>query len=129
MSKLENKLENFANALKRLNEAVVESKQANASDVVRDGMIQRFEFTYELAWKTTKEYLEQLGIADLNSPKSVMKEAYARKIITDEETWLLIMKDRNLTPHVYREEVTIEIAERIMSRYVAEFEALLQKLV
>jgi len=58
-----------------------------------------------------------------------MKEAYARKIITDEETWLLIMKDRNLTPHVYREEVTIEIAERIMSRYVAEFEALLQKLV
>lgn len=73
MSRLENKLNNFATALKRLNEAVNESKQANASDVVRDGMIQRFEFTYELAWKTTKEYLEQLGIADLNSPKFIKK--------------------------------------------------------
>ena len=66
MSKLENKLENFAKAFERLNEAVVESKQANASAVVRDGMIQRFKFTYELAWRTTKAYLEQLGIAACN---------------------------------------------------------------
>jgi len=57
------------------------------------------------------------------------EEAYARKIITDEESWLLMMKDRNLTSHVYQEELFIEIANRIMSRYVVAFEELLLKIV
>lgn len=58
MSKLENKLKNFNNAILRLKEAVKEFKQNTLSDVIRDGVIQRFEFTYELACKSTKEYLD-----------------------------------------------------------------------
>ena len=72
MAKFETKLINFNNALQRLKEAAVELEKIDASDVVRDGVIQRFEFTYELAWKTTKEYLEGLGIVDRNSPKAVI---------------------------------------------------------
>jgi len=71
MRKLEAKLSSFNNALQRLKDADKEFKKQGVSDVVRDGVIQRFEFTYELAWKTTKVYLEDTGIIDINSPKAV----------------------------------------------------------
>ena len=125
MGKLETKLDNFTRALQRLKEAVAEFGQDHASDVVRDGVIQRFELTYELAWKTTKEYLELIGIVDRNSPKAVIKEAYAQKLIVDEETWLLMLDDRNMTSHVYKEEMAEEITERIVNFYTHEFEKLL----
>jgi len=127
MSKLKTKLSNFRNALQRLKEAATELQQRSASDVVRDGVIQRFEFTYELAWKSTKEYLEDIGIVDKLSPKAVIKEAYAQKIILDEQNWLLMLQDRNMTSHVYKEEMAQEIAERITVHYINEFELLLQK--
>lgn len=127
-SKFETKLANFKNAQERLLEAVKEFKQPDASDVVRDGVIQRFEFTYELAWKTIKVYLEDVGIVDVNSPKAVIKEAYTQKLLTDEKNWLLMLNDRNLTSHMYKEEMAKEIAERISSYYIKEFELLLQKL-
>lgn len=128
MSKLESKLSNLNQALQRLKEAVEEFKQPNASDVVRDGVIQRFEFTYELAWKTTKVYLEDIGIVDINSPKAIIKEAYAQRLITNEDNWLLMLKDRNMTSHMYKEEMVVGIAERICSSYIKELELLLQKL-
>lgn len=128
MSKLEEKLNNFKNALQRLKEAAIELQQINASDVVRDGVIQRFEFTYELAWKTTKAYLEDIGIVDKLSPKSVIKEAYAQKLIVNEQNWLLMLHDRNMTSHVYKEEMAQEIAERITVCYITEFELLVKAI-
>jgi len=128
MSKLKEKVINFHNALQRLKEAALELKKSDASDVVRDGVIQRFEFTYELAWKTTKAYLEDLGIADKNSPKVVIKEAFTQKLISNEENWLLMLNDRNMTSHVYKEEIAQEIAERIIGCYIAEIENLLYKI-
>ena len=128
MSKLKVKINNFHNAFQRLKEAIAELEKSNASDVVRDGMIQRFEFTYELAWKTTKEYLEDLGITDRNSPKFVIKEAFAQKLIINEEVWLLMLKDRNMTSHIYKEEMAEEIADRIKKLYVKELEDLLAQI-
>lgn len=128
MSKLKIKLNNFQNALQRLKEAAVELEKSNASDVVRDGLIQRFEFTYELAWKTTKEYLQDQGIVDKNSPKAVIKEAYAQKLILNEKNWLLMLNDRNMTLHLYKEEMSKEIAERITKCYIKELDDLLNKL-
>jgi len=128
MGKLESKLNNFKHALQRLKEAAQEFSRSDASDVVRDGLIQRFEFTYELAWKTTKEYLEDIGIVDKNSPKAVIKEAYAQKIIINEKNWLLMLRDRNMTSHIYKEEAAQEIATRIVNCYLHEFDLLLHEL-
>ncbi len=128
MSKIKIKLSNFKKALQRLKEAAEQFKQDNANDVIRDGVIQRFEFTYELAWKTTKDYLESIGIVDKNSPRAVFKEAYAQKLIMNEENWLLMLKDRNLTSHVYKEEMAEEITKRIINIYIREFDDLLSKL-
>ena len=105
MGNLEAKLSNFKNALQRLKEAVEQLEQNDTNDLLRDGLIQRFEFTYELAWKATREYLKELGIVDRNSPKTVFKEAYAQKIIIDETNWLLMLKDRNTMSHMYSEEL------------------------
>lgn len=128
MSKLKAKLSNFHNALQRLKEAVFELEKSDASDVVRDGVIQRFEFTYELAWKTAKEYLEDLGIMDRNSPKAVIKEIFAQKLISNEDIWLLMLRDRNMTSHVYKEEMAQEIADRIKNFYVKELEDLFNQM-
>lgn len=128
MGKFETKLANFGNALQRLKEAVRELQGGYASDVVRDGLIQRFEFTYELAWKATKAYLEEIGIVDKNSPKAVFKEAYAQRILINEEVWLLMLKDRNMTSHTYEEKLAQEIAERVINKYLDEFDLLLNKL-
>lgn len=122
------KLTSFQDALQRLKEAVNEFNQPEASDVIRDGVIQRFEFTYELAWKTTKLYLEDSGIVDVNSPKAVIKEAFSQKLITDEKTWLLMLNDRNMTSYMYKKEMAEDIAERISNLYINEFELLIQKL-
>jgi len=127
MTRLEIKLLNFGNALERLKEAVVEyrdNSKPSLNGLLRDGIIQRFEFTYELAWKAAKAYLEEMGITDKTSPRSVIREAYAQLLITDEANWLLMLNDRNLTSHVYSEEIAVEISERIMNIYLDEFERL-----
>ena len=128
MGNLEAKLSNFKNALQRLKEAVEQLEQNDTNDLLRDGLIQRFEFTYELAWKATREYLKELGIVDRNSPKTVFKEAYAQKIILDETNWLLMLKDRNTMSHMYSKELSQEIARRIVDNYHRAFELLLIEL-
>ena len=127
MELLSNKVENLRKAVERLSEGILEL-QANQSSIVRDGVIQRFEFTTELAWKATREYLMDQGFVDINSPKLVMKEAFSFGLITDDNIWIQILNDRNLTSHIYKEEIADEICERIIKTYFQEFKALSKRL-
>lgn len=126
MNKFKIKLENYKNALSRLHEAIDESKK-NPSLTVRDGVIQRFEFTTELAWKTVREYLISEGFTDINSPKRAMSEAYGSGIISNHDGWLGILSDRNLTSHIYDESDAEEIYERISGSYITLFDELKNK--
>ena len=127
MELLSNKVENLRKAVERLSEGILEL-QANQSSIVRDGVIQRFEFTTELAWKATREYLMDQGFVDINSPKSVMKEAFSYGLITDDKIWVQLLNDRNLTSHIYKEEIADEICDRIIKTYFQEFKALSKRL-
>ena len=127
MELLSNKVENLRKAVDRLSEGILEL-QANQSSIVRDGVIQRFEFTTELAWKAAREYLMDQGFVDINSPKSVMKEAFSYGLITDDKIWVQLLNDRNLTSHIYKEEIADEICERIIKTYFQEFKALSKRL-
>ena len=129
MKKRETNLVNFSKALQRLKEAIALFEQNSENDVVRDGVIQRFEFTYELAWKAAKEYIEYEGIVGKNYPRAVIKEAFALQLITDEDNWITMINDRNMTSHIYKEEMAEEIAQRIVEIYTREFELLLQRLM
>lgn len=117
MSNFKTKSENLSRAVERLQESIDEYNTTQ-SDSVRDGAIQRFEFCIELAWKTAREYLLDEGFSNLNSPKAVMREAYAYHIIDDDELWINALNDRNLTSHVYDENTADEIFDNIRNSYI-----------
>jgi nucleotidyltransferase substrate binding protein (TIGR01987 family) len=89
----------------------------------RDGVIQRFEFTFELLWKTLKAILNYQGI-ECYSPRDCIKKAFRHGIIDDDEIFLDMLEDRNLSSHVYDEETAKEIFERIKKFYLKTLEGL-----
>lgn len=127
MSRLNDKLKNFSNAVCRLDEALAEYSLCKLTSS-RDGVIQRFEFCAELAWKTVKEYLAEQGYSDINSPKAVMKQAFADKIIDNETVWLEILQARNMTSHIYDDNTASDIFKAIESNYIAQFKELYARL-
>lgn len=92
---------NFSRALSLLREAM-EEDLASLKQLEKEGIIQRFEYTFELAWKVLKDKMEFDGIVlDQISPKAVVRQAFAAKYINDPETWLKMIGDRNLMSHTY----------------------------
>lgn len=126
MSEPNIKVDNFKNALSRLKEGI--AKYNENDDLLRDGVIQRFEFTFELAWKTLKAVFEDEGLIGLNSPKTVLREAFAAELIEEDELWLAMLKDRNSTAHIYNEHLAIEICHNIQEKYVNALANLLEKI-
>lgn len=116
------KIENYHRAVDQLSAAVC-AYQAHADDsLYRDGLIQRFEFTVELAWKSMKEYLEDQGLTiALSSPKAILKEAFSAGIINDETVWIDIITARNMTSHLYDEATAIHIANKVCEEYMTAF--------
>ena len=112
MERFEQKKENFFNALNRLNEAINEEP----TDVVIDGVLHRFEFTFELAWETIKDALEYLGLVDkTGSPRENIQLGFRHGIIEDGEKWIEIMLSRNLLSHLYDEKASRDIYNKIKS--------------
>jgi len=116
-------LEKFDSTMKRLGEGV---KEANDS-LGRDGVIQRFEFTFELLWKTLRLFLLNEGIIT-KSPKESLKEGFKSGLIKDEEIFLDMLEDRNQTSYIYSEEVSKEIFKRIRTRYLDPLKRILNEI-
>lgn len=127
MSKFKTKLNNFKNAISRLEESILDFNKTNMLSV-RDGVIQRFEFTTDLAWKTVYEYLLEQGFVNINTPKMIISKAYSANIIDDEKGWIDILNDRNVTSHIYDETEANEVFENIKSHYVMLFKQLSDRL-
>lgn len=88
----------------------------NPSDVERAGLIQFFEMTFELAWKTLKDYLEAQGF-QVASPRETLKQAFQIQLITQGHEWLDALDDRNLTAHTYDEAKAKNIERLIREKY------------
>ncbi|MGB9812187.1 MAG: nucleotidyltransferase substrate binding protein [Thermovenabulum sp.] len=104
----------FKNALQRLEEGI---NFEPSNEIIIDGVIQRFEFTFELAWKLLKDILEYEGI-EVKSPRSAIKEGYKAGLVSDGEAWIDMMIDRNKTSHVYDEKEAKAIYNKIKSFYI-----------
>lgn len=127
MDKFTEKKEKFVNAVARLEEALrIYEELPNTA--VRDGTIQRFEFCTELAWKVTREYLIDQGYTELNSPKSVMRQAYADGLVNNEQAWIDLLTARNTTSHVYDDDTAADVFEKIKTVYLGLFKDLIRKL-
>lgn len=121
MDKFQEKYDHLTAAVARLREALDDYKTMPL-DSIRDGTIQRFEFCTELAWKTMREYLIDQGYSEINSPKAVIRQAYALGMIEDEQAWIALQSDRNMTSHVYDEATAKQIFERIEHTYLKLFD-------
>jgi len=121
--KLNRNLQNFNKALSQLKKALEEPE----SPIVRDATIQRFEFTYELCWKTLKNYLEDIHGIRAVSPRLVFKEAFAIDLIENEEIFIEMIESRNRLSHTYNEEQA-QLIYLKCDAYLKEMKMVTQKL-
>ena len=121
MKRFEARKQNLINATNRLKEALNEKE----NDLMIDAVLHRYEFTFELAWKTIKDYLEYNGYSDnIASPRAIIQLAYQAKVINNGDTWINMMLDRNALSHLYDEEKLREIYENVKNIYLNELNEL-----
>lgn len=121
------RLQSFRKAFGQLSKAARLAAERELSDLEQQGLIQAFEFTHELAWKTLKDFLQSRGSTDLYGSKDATRQAFATGLIADGEVWMEMINSRNQTSHTYNEATADEIA-RAIKRYVVEFEIVLKRL-
>lgn len=121
------RLSNYSKAFEQLQEAVNLSKIRNLSKLEKQGLIQCFEYTHELAWKTLKDFLEAHGTVDLFGSKDAVRQAFKLGILSNGEVWMNMIKSRNQTSHIYDEKIVEQIATQILESYFSEFASLLSK--
>jgi len=115
-------LKDFKRTITRLEEALSLEK----TDIVRDSAIKRFELCFDLAWKNIQVFARKEGI-ECHSPRSCLKTAFQLNFIEYNEDWLEMQEDRNLTVHMYKENIAENVYTRLAS-YVPLFKGLAQKL-
>jgi nucleotidyltransferase substrate binding protein (TIGR01987 family) len=119
---------NFEKAFKRLQDAVEIYQSRGLSDLEKQGMIQAFEFTHELSWKTLKDFLENRGNRDIFGSKDATRLAFKIGLIEDGDIWMDMIKSRNLSSHTYDESIADKLVVRIVNEYNSKFECLKQTL-
>lgn len=122
------RFDNYQKALNQLKEAVDLMKTRDLTNLEKQGMIQAFEYTHELAWKTLSDFLKSRGNTEIYGSKDATREAFQLGLIEDGELWMKMIQSRNLTSHVYDENTTMEMIQLIGKSYYAAFDKLLVKM-
>jgi nucleotidyltransferase substrate binding protein (TIGR01987 family) len=122
------RLNNYEKALSQLTDAVDLSQRRELSDLEKQGLIQAFEFTHELAWNTLKDFLEHKGQAELYGSRDATRKAFELEIIEDGDCWMQMIQNRNRSSHTYNQKVMQEIIDAIINDYHKHFMSLLEKL-
>ncbi len=111
------RFQNFQKALGQLNNAVALASQRPLSDLEKQGLIQAFEFTHELAWRVMKDFFVFQGNTAITGSRDATREAFQNDLVADGEGWMEMILSRNLTSHTYNQDLADEIADKITSRY------------
>ncbi|MCF8303942.1 MAG: nucleotidyltransferase substrate binding protein [Bacteroidales bacterium] len=115
------RFENFQKAFLKLKEAIEDFNKLD--ELAKEGLIQRFEYTYELAWKTIKDYLENQQV-EAGFPRDVIKQAFKYNVIDNGEVWFNMHNQRNLLTHTYDEENFNKALQLIRFNYYEHLEKL-----
>lgn len=119
------RFDNYSKALRQLTR-FIEKGELNEFEL--QGLIQCFEYTYELAWNTMKDLFEFQGESGIMGSRDAIRLAFRRGLIEDGETWMEMIKGRTLTSHTYNEDVAEKVALNIKSHYYTAFVSLHHKL-
>lgn len=114
----------FRQALSTLREAAGMTE----TTIVRDALIQRYEYAFEAAWRAVARALTDLGVNVTFTPGQVLRDALTAKLIDDADAWGELQKARNKTSHAYKEKIAIEVAALVRAKALGEFEKLLARL-
>lgn len=127
----EQRFSNFIKALNKLTEAVNyinEHQQEDdnthiVAEIVKEGLIQRFEYTHELAWNVMKDYAAYQGNTLIKGSRDATREAFNMELITDGEVWMDMIRSRNQASHTYNEETAEDIYGKIIQNYHSVFQS------
>ena len=118
------RLDNYGKAFHELKEGLEIAETRPLTKLEKQGIIQGFEYTHELAWNMLKDYLEFQGHVGLIGSRDTTREAFKRALINDGEIWMEMLKSRNLTSHAYDRNTAEMIYNAISTRFLLEFQAL-----
>jgi nucleotidyltransferase substrate binding protein (TIGR01987 family) len=129
----EQRFSNYSKAMDKLQESVeyIQSSHLNENtdeveklavldEMVKEGLIQRFEYTHELAWKVMKDFAEYQGTTNISGSRDAIREALQMNLIQSGEVWMDMMLSRNKSSHTYNEATANEIYSKILSEYFPE---------
>ena len=112
------RFDNYSKALRQLTKFI---EKGELNEFEQQGLIQCFEYTYELAWNAIKDVFEEQGEIGIIGSRDAFRLAFKRGLIENGETWMEMIKSRVLTSHTYNEDIAEEIARRIVTLYYPEF--------
>ena len=122
MTKRQNLIKNLTKANKRLKEAVI----LKPTQIHKDATIQRFEFCFELAWKTIQAYVGDQGL-ECRSPKNCFRAGAELKLIKDPKVWFEYLETRNLAVHTYNEKLADKVYQQAV-KFPQEIDKLLKQI-
>lgn len=112
---------NYTNAFEQLQEAVNLAHERELSMLEKQGLIQAFEYTHELAWNVMKDFLEYQGNQNVKGSRDAIREAFKVALIEDGETWMETIQTRNATSHGYDKAMAEEVVNTIINDYMGIF--------
>lgn len=112
------RLSNYSKALRQLTKFI---EKGDLNELEQQGLIQAFEYTFELAWNTIKDFFESQGETGILGSRDAFRLAFRRGLIEDGETWMNMITSRTLTSHTYNEETAEKIATSVQTLYFDEF--------
>lgn len=122
------RFENLTKAQYRLHEALSGTAKEPKNHLYQIALIGAFQFTFELSWKTIKDYLSYNGV-EVSLPRDVIKQAFHHQLIKDGQVWIDMLEDRNLMAHVYQEQAALTAGKSIRERYAPAIEQVYNDLL
>ncbi len=122
------RVNNFDRALKELTDAVELSQLRALSKLEDQGLIQAFEYNYELAWNCLKDFYEYQGEEGIQGSRDAIRLAFKRGLIVDGDLWMAMVRSRALTSHTYNRETSVKVASDIIDLYYPAFVLLNKQL-
>ena len=115
------RLSQYNKALKTLSEAYALNEERTLSKLEKQGLIQAFEYTHDLAWKVMRDFFIYQGNAEIRGSRDATREAFSNDLIVDGDNWMDMIKKRNLTSYTYNEEIAEEIYTSVIQVFYPLF--------
>lgn len=124
---IDEKIQSQLEQLKKASESLSEALTLEPTRINKDGTIQRFEYTFELSWKTMQSATKFKGLLDINSPRDSIRTAAQLGLIENIELWFDFLDARNKASHIY-DEVTADSVYETIKKFLPEIKLLINKL-